>query len=192
MQLKIEFEIWKPIEGFEGLYEVSNTGKVKRIGSTISKLRNGKFYTVYWGERFLKPDDFGEYLLVTLYKNGDRKTLLVHRLVATAFHQNLENKPEVNHKDGNKRNNNDWNLEWNTCKENTQHAHNIGLQVAPKGFESKCSKPVSQYTKTGQLINIFGSGREAMRETGIHQSLISKTAKGEIKFAGGFVWKYAM
>ena len=103
-------EIWKSIFGYEGLYEVSNYGNVKSL------ISNGKI---------LKPSkDKAGYLILTLCKDKNHKTKLVHRLVAIAFLHNPENKPEVNHKgdDGNKQNNHVYNLEWSTSLENMRHA----------------------------------------------------------------------
>lgn len=104
----MSLETYKDIKGYEDLYQVSNIGNVK---------------SVFRYNQILKPQlDSDGYLYVGLYINGKRKYKDVHRLVAENFISNPENKPEVNHKDGNKLNNNDWNLEWNTDKENTNHA----------------------------------------------------------------------
>lgn len=94
-------EIWKDIEGYEGVYHVSNLGRVKRVATN----------------RVLQPyrNKVG-YLLVYLCKNGKRKTHRIHRLVAQSFIPNQENKPEVNHLDENKSNNMVSNLEWSTRK----------------------------------------------------------------------------
>lgn len=107
-------EIWKEIEGFNGDYLISNLGRVK-------SLKNNK-------ESILKPfKSGGGYYKVALSKNKMSKTLYIHRLVAKAFIQNPENKPEINHIDGCKTNNQVTNLEWITHKQNIQHAYNAGL-----------------------------------------------------------------
>ena len=110
-------EQWKDIEGYEGLYQISNLGRVKRlIGINIYK------------EHYLKPvkDRYG-YLYVCLSKNNKHKVKTLHRLVAIYFIPNPDNKPCVNHIDGNKKNNKVENLEWCTYKENTCHAYKTSL-----------------------------------------------------------------
>ena len=110
-------ETWLDIQGFEGEYEISNTGKVKS-----KKHKN---------EKILIPeiDRYG-YLRVTLSHEGRQYKKKIHRLVAETFLSNDNTMPQVNHKDGNKANNNVDNLEWCSAKENLQHALDIGLRQA--------------------------------------------------------------
>lgn len=111
-------EIWLPITGFECLYEVSNLGRVRSLVRTINR-RDGS--VEHKKGRVLKQSKAGRgYLFVSLYKDGERKSSYVHRLVATAFLQNT-GKPHVNHKDFNKSNNELNNLEWATEIENAHH-----------------------------------------------------------------------
>lgn len=113
-------EIWKDIDGYEGHYQISNYGRVK----SLARIRKYKLndYAKH-KERILKLNlTYKGYHSIGLSKNNKRKTYFVHRLVALAFIPNPENKPEVNHNDGNKTNNNDWNLKWNTGKENVIHS----------------------------------------------------------------------
>ena len=118
-------ELWKSVKGFTD-YKVSNQGKVKSF-----KLNT---------EKILKQcNDKKEYLLVKLSKSRNSKTKTVHRLVATAFIPNPDNKPQVNHKDGNKQNNCVDNLEWVTQSENDIHAFKIGLKTQ-QGIENANSK----------------------------------------------------
>lgn len=129
--------IWKDIPEYEGLYQVSNLGEVK----SLSKNRNA-FNSYYVSkERILKPalNDSG-YKIVVLTKNKKPKSLRIHRLVALAFIDNLENKPQVNHKDGNKTNNNVENLEWCTNGENGKHAYKLGLKKINNGCFKKGHK----------------------------------------------------
>lgn len=111
----VEEEIWKDVVGFEGLYMVSNLGRVKSLN-----------YNHTGQERILRANG-KRYLMVVLSKNKKKYPLLVHRIVATAFAPNPQNKKTVNHIDGNKLNNNDWNLEWNTQSENHKAAFKLGL-----------------------------------------------------------------
>lgn len=105
-------EIWKPVVGYKGWYEVNNYGDVKRVKSGQGSVVG----------RILKARNHNGYLAVTLTKKGNEKTQLVHRLVALAFIINPENKPEVNHKDSIRNNPKVSNLEWVTSRENKQHA----------------------------------------------------------------------
>lgn len=107
-------EIWKDVIGYEDYYQVSNLGNVKR------KSKDKKIKPYKGGKN-------GAYNHVCICENGNQKSVLLHRIVATAFIPNVENKPQVNHKDGNKKNNAVENLEWVTNKENTIHAFSIGL-----------------------------------------------------------------
>jgi hypothetical protein len=116
-------EIWKDIIGYEGLYQVSNLGRVKsldRITPHPAKFKKGQIMK--------QGDGHHGYKLSTLCKNGRSKTYRVNRLVASHFIPNPENKPEVNHKNGIKSDNSVNNLEWSTSKENIDHAHRTGLR----------------------------------------------------------------
>jgi predicted XRE-type DNA-binding protein len=113
-------EIWKPIKGFEGRYEVSNLGRVKSLDMEVF---NGRAYYNKTG-RILKVSKSGNYQVVSLGKSTRR---LVHRIVAETFLENPHDKKTVNHKDGNKDNNKVDNLEWLTQKENNLHARINGL-----------------------------------------------------------------
>jgi hypothetical protein len=115
---KIDGEIWKPILGYEGLYEISNKARVKSLSRIVS-CRNK--YESLLPEKLLKQGCTKGYFHVSLAKNSINKIFKVHRLVAIAFISNPENKYTVNHKDLNSRNNFVENLEWNTSAENTHH-----------------------------------------------------------------------
>jgi|HubBroStandDraft_2_1064218.scaffolds.fasta_scaffold00002_112 hypothetical protein len=116
----MEQEIWKDIAGYEGYYQVSNMGRIKSLERKVHG-RRGLLKEMMLG---LYPNHRG-YLLVLLSKGNLKNRLIVHRLVAQHFIPNPENKPEVNHKDGNKQNNSDWNLEWFTRLENAHHSINV-------------------------------------------------------------------
>lgn len=119
-----EQEIWLPIAGFEGYYEVSNMGRVRSLDREIC---NGKGTRLRKGRILKYGDQNSGYLFAPLWKDNKGSCPLVHRLVAIAFLPNPENKAFVNHKDGNKQNNLLSNLEWMTHKENHQHAVGLGL-----------------------------------------------------------------
>ena len=112
-------EIWKDIKGYEGLYQVSNLGRVKSLGRWVYKEYRGKRWQ---GEKILKQikNKFG-YLRVYLYKNRKAKCYAIHRLVAQVFIPNPYNLPQVNHKDEDKSNNRVDNLEWCTSFYNNEY-----------------------------------------------------------------------
>ena len=159
-------EYWKPVVGYEGLYMVSNWGRVKSI-------KFGK-------ERILKPvTNSSGYLLVGLYKNNIEKKYSVHRLVAEAFIPNPYNLPQVNHRDENKLNNNVDNLEWCTNEYNI----NYGTRT------ERYSKSVLQYTLDGEFVGEWPSTRECGRN-GFNQGSVSACCRGELKTHKGFIWRY--
>ena len=113
-------EIWKDIEGYEGIYQVSNKGRVKSLKRKIcSNSNNHKYNTL--SEKLLKLSGGGKYIQVILCKDGKTSAKLVHRLVAQAFIPNPNNYPVINHKDENKKNNDVRNLEWCTYKYNNEY-----------------------------------------------------------------------
>ena len=140
-------EIWKEIEGFE-YYQVSNTGKIKSCKFNKEK------------ELSQKIDKDG-YHHVSIYGINCRKTFKVHRLVAQAFIQNTDNKPQINHKDGNKSNNNYWNLEWNTDKENINHAIKTKLRNN-KGIKN-CNHKLSE-EQVLEIRRLYSSGNYIQSE----------------------------
>ena len=171
-------EEWKPIPGYEGLYEVSNYGRVK----SYQLDSNGKI---------LSPGNTGKdgsgYCFVNLYKDGKaKKHCTVHRLVAEAFIPNPSNFPQVNHKDECKKNNYFGNLEW--CSS----AYNNSYGTRTRRIAEKISKPVVQLEKKGNFIAEFESLREASRRTGIASISICSCCKHKpgYKSAGGFLWIY--
>ena len=167
-------EIWRDIKGFEGYYQVSNTGNVKSLERTV---RNGRGYKII-PEKILEGYDNGNgYLYVKLCKEGKRKQYRINRLVAMAFIPNPNNLPEVNHKDKIRTNNNIENLEWCTKQYNVEYS---------------LAKAVIGINKVSGLILEFPSTCEASRQTGIDQGNITKCCKGKrYKSAGGFYWHYA-
>ena len=173
-------EIWKPIKGYEGLYEVSNYGRIRSF-DTYRKGRNGSIR--FCKGRILKFHTHQQgYLYVGLWKNNKHKTYKVHRLVAQAFLPNPHNYPCVNHKDENKTNNNVDNLEWCTYEYNNKYGK---MQV----IKNKQKKPVIQY----DLQNNFIREYESIWETGyfgFDRNKVNMCCRGKRKTHKGFLWRY--
>lgn len=133
-------EIWKDIIGYEGLYQISNTGFVKSFDRYIHgiSILGKKFVIKRSGALMSIAFDKNKYRVISLFENRKKKMFKVHRLVAIHFIPNPLNLPQVNHKDGDKSNNNDWNLEWNTCPENLKHASENNLTA--KGIRHNKAK----------------------------------------------------
>lgn len=169
-------EIWKDIKDYEGLYQVSNWGRIKSI-------RFGK-------ERIMKLciDRYG-YLYIVLYKNNKQKNFRIHRLVAEAFLQNPHNYPCINHKDENKQNNNVENLEWCSAKYNANYGTR-NERISKNRDISKHSKPVLQYTLDGQFVREWLSAKQAEIEGGFHQGNICMCCRGKRKYHHNFIWRY--
>ena len=175
-------EEWRDVVGYEGLYQVSSEGRVKSLERNIPHWRGGERIQK---ERILKlkTNRYG-YLIVGLYAGGKQKMFAVHRLVCQAFHENLDNKPQVNHLNEDKKDNRACNLEWCTCKENNNHGtRNVRMAKAQ-------SKQVGQFTREGKLIKIWPSTIEAQRQMVFNCGNISEVANGNRKTAHGFRWKY--
>ena len=162
-----EVETFVKIEGFEK-YEVSNLGKVRNIKSG----------------RMLKPHlNHNGYLKHHLYRHDKQKELFLHRILAIAFIDNPGKKPQVNHIDENKLNNDLSNLEWCTGRENLVHG------TRTKRVAEKLSKKVIQLDLNDNILNVFKSMRQAERETGIDATSISACCNGKRKSAGRFKWR---
>ena len=175
-------EYWKPVVGYENLYEVSNLGRIRSFDRWV-KSKNGSI-RICRG-RILKPyTNKDGYLCVVLSKNNKQKTFRVNRLVAQAFLDNPNNLPQVNHKDENKQNNNVENLEFCDCKYNI----NFGTAIARRS--KTVSKPVLQYTLDGQFVREWESAKQAEREGGFRSECICMCCKGKIKTHKGFIFLY--
>lgn len=175
-------EVWKDVKGFEGLYRVSNLGNVQSNYKRGMCIGNMKFNTGTNG-----------YLYVHLHKNKHRKSCAIHQLVATAFLENTENKPQVNHINFIKTDNRLVNLEWATQSENQLHSYRNSSRRSAMlgrfGVDNHNSKPVKQMDLMGNIVNEFSGHREAERITGISSSKISLCVSGKRKTTGGFAWK---
>ena len=165
---------WRDVVGYEGLYSVSNDGRVFGVKS----------------QRELKADlTHKRYLEVKLYKNGIGRMRKVHRLVADAFIENPEKKPQVNHKDGNRFNNNASNLEWVTQSENIRHAFDTGLNKPNLDSPIFKKTPVVAIDEDGREVMRFDGMMDAARELGLSVSNICNSCHGRIKRTGGYRWR---
>ena len=126
----IHKQIWKSIKGYEDLYEISNCGAVRSLTRVVAG-KNNSLRTLKG--RILKPHEYRGYLTVELSKDGDSKKFKIHRLVAEAFVQNVNNLPQVNHKDENKLNNRADNLEWCTPAYNSGYGTRVERANSTKG-----------------------------------------------------------
>ena len=164
-------EEWRDIEGYEGLYQVSNEGRVKSLprtwscgcGTTRTKL-----------ETILKPVDNGKHLQVKFYKEGEHRYYQIHRLVAKAFIPNPNNYDVVHHIDHNPRNNRVENLMW-IKNEDHNTLHNIDRANA---IVNKLSNTVYQYTLNGELVNQWVNAYEASKQLGYNTSCIQQCCNG--------------
>lgn len=171
----MKYEIWRDIPNYEGLYQVSDLGRIK----SLPKKRSGKFDN---SELILKSINKDGYIVVNLWKNKKKKTLRVHRLVAKSFIPNPKNLKIINHIDGNRSNNSVNNLEWCTYSRNTQHAYDIGL--------NKHTKNIIQYDLQNKFIKKWGKIKEASLKLQINDAHIIDCCKGRRKTAGGYKWQY--
>lgn len=166
-------EIWLPIKGYVGLYEVSSFGRVRSLN-----------YNHTGHTKVLSPvEDGGGYLQVGLCKNGKCKKFKIHRLVAQAFLPNWFDDREINHIDENPKNNHIDNLEWCDSKYNTNYG------TRNEHIAEKLSKPVIQLTKTGELVREWPSTIEAGRN-GFKQGAVSLCCRGKLNYHKGFIWRY--
>jgi len=190
--MDIVYEEWRDVIGYEGLYKVSNLGRVKSLERIVTD-RNGvemPFPSVMKKNTKSKTG----YWHVNLWKDNKVKFKKVHRLIAEVFIPNPENKPQINHIDSNRLNNEISNLEWCTASENTIHAVRLGRIKSPmvgtKGLYHSNNKPVIQLSKDGEPIKEFISQMAASIELGISHSKISLCANGKRETTGGYKWKY--
>lgn len=173
-------EVWIDIKGYEGLYQVSNLGNIKSLSREIRVSDKLGGYRKKAESLMRLEACKNGYLRVLLTKNNNGKHFLVHRLVAEAFLPNLQNMPQINHKDENKANNNVDNLEWCDAKYNSNYgARTVRTSIAK-------FKPVKQYDMQGNLIREYDSLKEAWDSIGV------KFCKNDCKVGksvGGYQWR---
>lgn len=174
-------ELWKDIDEFKGIYQISNRGRVKRLHRIVKINNKNNIYERELREKILIPtEDKDGYLVIGLL-GKNRK---IHRLVAKAFIPNPFCFPQVNHKDGNKKNNNVENLEWCSNLYNQIHAFKIGLKKTKKYAKINCND--------NRIVDIYNSLNDAkMKNPGVDVSLLVKVCRNKRKQHFGFRWCYA-
>lgn len=176
------------IEFAPGRYAVDDAGNVYSLRNNHGNLREAPMLM----QRSLHPEG---YVGITLQLDSGKKYCLVHRLVAEAYVPNPDNKPEVNHKDGDKENNDHTNLEWCTESENALHAFETGLRTPNRGQlgrtndKSPLSKPILRISKQGAIMERYPSISEAQRQ-GYSQGNISAVIAGKRQSHKGWVWAF--
>lgn len=178
-------EIWKDVAGYEGLYQVSNLGNVRSLSHVVRCKNSG--FRVQPGKN-LKCCFDGNYMHVTLFNHGVRDIQLVHRLVALAFINNPNNLPQVNHKDGNKLNNNKNNLEWCTPSANNKHAFRMGLNT-PQITHYR--GVLAFRANDGSFVGEYKSQHEAAKTLGLSVCGICSVLHNRCKTIHGYYFKYS-
>ena len=177
------FEQWKDVKGYEGVYQVSNLGRVRSLDHYVKTGHNGKRLS---RGKVLKQDlTCNGYLFIKTSKKYKSKHLAVHRLVAKAFIENPKDLPDVNHKDETKHNNIATNLEW--CN----NSYNALYGTCQQRLTKYKQKPVEMVDKqTKNVVGVFNSMKEASETLSICKEQISAVCRGKRKTAGGYIWRY--
>ena len=180
-------EEFKDIQDYEGLYQISNYGRVKSLykidkNNHSTPLKILRLYKHGTGDN--------QYLVVNLSNGGKEKVKYVHRLVAQTFISNPQDKPQVNHEDGCKFNNCVYNLQWCTNGENQRHALRNGLKKPATGLNCGNTRKVVQYTKNNEVVKVWDYITLASKKLNIKLSNIINCCQNKIPSAGGYKWKY--
>lgn len=174
-------EIWKDLKDYEGLYQVSNFGRIRNISRLVND--NGGLNIIK--QKILKPSkDSSGYLQIVLTKNKIRKSYKVHRLIALTFIPNPKNFLQINHKNENKLDNRAENLEWCT------HKYNCNYGTRNYRCTKHCYHKINQYDNNFNFIKTYNSLKEAELETGIKYQCISACCRKIINQSGGYIWRY--
>ena len=178
--------VWKDVKGYEGYYEVSNTGHVRSVDRYVN-CKNGMAKRK--GKMLRETERSKGYLCVRLSRNNEGRVVEIQRIVAIAFLPNPDDLPCVNHKDENKKNNSVENLEWCTYFYNNNYG-NRKAKCREKRINGKMSKKIFQYSREGELLNEFPSLAEVHRLYGFDASKISLCARNKRKSAYGYIWSF--
>ena len=182
-------EVWRPVVGYEGLYEVSNHGQVRSLDRYIDTVTVlGEPSQRFCKGRVLKlTENTHGYMLITLHKDRTVETKLVNRLVAQAFIPNPNNLPETNHKDQNPANNRVENLEW--C----DRIYNLNYADAREKHRRAVSLPIEQLTKDGQHVAYYLGIKDICRKSNMCRHTIQRCLHGRKRYksAYGYRWRYA-
>lgn len=189
-------ERWKPVKGYEGLYEWSNKGQVRSCGFDLPHFRGGMRHR---NGVILKHQVVNGYHFVVLTKNGNHKRYSIHRLIGLNFckiPEHLRNIPleelQIDHIDGNKNNNCVWNLRWVTAGENRNNP-NTKDKCSLTQINGRDSKKIRQFTLDGVFVKEWFNVRDVERTLGWNHNNISKCCRKVKHFntAYGYRWEYA-
>lgn len=190
-------EIWKPVTGFENFYEISNKGRIKSLRRKVN---------IWNGQRTLEERILAAatsplgYKRICLRNGKNKRRVFLHRLVAYEFIPNTDNKPQIDHIDGNPSNNSVENLRWVTAKENSNNpitkqrqkagAKRKGIPKATqaKAYQATRKKVMMCDRNTKQIIRTFESVIQAAKTMGICAAGISAVCQKHRKTAGGYIW----
>jgi hypothetical protein len=186
-------EIWKWIDGYINMYQVSNLGRVRSVDRDVyCEVSPNKLQHIF-GKVLKQGTSHKGYPIVYLSKDGKQKTITVHRLVAEAFIENPLSLPQVNHKDGCKTNNYVNNLEWCDNSYNQKHAYANGMQPSyeESNGRGRPAKSVAMLDlNTKEVLRTFKTLASVKRETGINQFNVRSVCLGLRNHAGGYGWKF--
>ena len=189
--------MWKPIPGLEGLYSANENGEIKSEDRPVDFFaRNRRIKYTKKGIVLKQTATSRGYLCVSIHKDGKQRVVRSHDLIAKTFLPNPENKTQVNHIDGNKKNNKVENLEWVTPRENLLHAFKNGLNPGGRPWAGKKGKdhirsiPIIMCSPSGEELREFDSLTLAADYLCISSTHISQCAKGKRRMCGGYKWKY--
>lgn len=173
-------ETWLPIKGYEHLYEVASTGRVRSVDRMVLNTRTGRCYPK--GGAYMHPTKAANGYMVVNLKG---RTKYVHRLVVEAFVGSIPPKMDINHKNGNRTDNNLQNLEICTRRENILHSFRV---LGRKGNHAPTFMKAVLQMQDGIIVGRYPSAREAERKTGVSHKRISRSCHSKYR-AGGYKWE---